>query len=98
MVNDPKAPPAEIVLNSQPEEIFAPVIVKPAYYDLANDAKSLSDKQIVMLDEHNENKPIADAIKGSNKAFFDYQVWKTDHGFTNKRVSLMNMVLSFLAR
>ena len=98
MVNDPKAPPAEIVLNAPPEEIFGPVIAKPAFYDLANDAKALAEKQIVMLDEHAENKPIADAMKGSNKAFFDYQIWKTDHGFTNKRVSLMNSVLSFLAK
>lgn len=86
------------VLNTPVEEIFMPVVEKPAYFDLANDVRSLADKQIIMLDEHAHNKAIADAIRGSNRAFFDYQVWKTDHGFTNKRVSLMNMVLSFLAR
>lgn len=98
IVKNPKASPGYFVLNSPPEEIFAPVIAKPAYFDPTNDAKALADKQIVMLDEHPDNKGLADALRGSNKAYFDYQVWKTDHGFTNKRVSLMNMVLSFLAR
>ena len=86
------------VLNTPVTEIFMPVVEKPAYFDLANDAKPLADKQIIMLDEHSANKRIADAMRSSNRAFFDYQIWKTDHGFTNKRVSLMNMVLSFLAR
>ena len=86
------------VLNTPVEDIFMPVIERPSDFDLARDAKPLADKQIIMLDEHSDNKVIADAIRGSNRAFFDYQIWKTDHGFTNKRVSLMNMVLSFLAR
>ena len=86
------------VLNTPVSDIFMPVVEKPGYFDLANDAKSLADKQIIMLDEHSANKRIADAMRSSNRAFFDYQIWKTDHGFTNKRVSLMNMVLSFLAR
>ena len=98
MVKDPKAGLNYFVLNSPPEELFAPVIARPGYFDLANDAKALSDKQIVMLDEHTNNKALADAIRTANKGFFDYQVWTTDHGFTNKRVSMMNMVLSFLAR
>ena len=50
-----------------------------------------------MLDEHAENKPIADAIKGSNKAYFDYQIWKTDHGFTNKR-EFTNELGHFISR
>jgi len=98
MVRNPKAGLAYIVLNTPVEEIFAPVIEKPAFYDLTNDADALSAKQVVMLDEHSHNKELADAIRRSNRAYFDYQVWKTDHGFTNKRVSLMNMVLAFLKR
>jgi len=98
IVKDPKASPGYFVLNSPPEAIFAPVVERPAYFDPKNDAKALADKQIVMLDEHPDNKALADALRGSNKAYFDYQVWKTDHSFTNKRVSLINMVLSFLAR
>jgi len=49
-----------------------------------------------MLDEHSENKEIADAIKASNKVYLDYEVWQTDHPFTNKRISLINKVLGFL--
>ena len=98
MVKDPKAGLAYIVLNTPVEEIFAPVIDKPAFYDLTNDADALSSKQVVMLDEHSETKELADAIRRSNRAYFDYQVWTTDQGFTNKRVSVMNMVLACLKR
>ncbi len=98
MVSSPQFDAKYFVLNTPVEDIFMPVIEKPADFDLSKDAQSLADKQIIMLDEHTDNKAIADAIRGSNKAYFDYQTWKTDHGFTNKRVSLMNLVLSFLAR
>ena len=97
-VKDPKARLNYIVLNTPVEEIFSPVIENPTFYDLTNDADSLASKQVVMLDEHSDNKDLADAIRRSSKAYFDYQVWKTDHGFTNKRVSLMNIVLGFLKR
>jgi hypothetical protein len=40
----------------------------------------------------------AHTIKSFNKSYFDYQVWQTDHPFTNKRVALIKMVLSFLDR
>jgi len=87
-----------LVLNSPAKQIYKPVIANLAYYNLANDAKPLAEKQIVMLDEHPFNKELADAIRSSNKSHFDYQVWQTDHAFTNKRVSLMNLLLSFLDR
>ena len=84
------------VLNSTLSEIFIPVIKEPTYFDLAARTSMLANKQIIMLDEHQGNKQIADAIRNSGASFFDYQVWDTDHGFTNKRVSLMNKVLAFL--
>jgi pimeloyl-ACP methyl ester carboxylesterase len=84
------------VLNTDGPKLFGPVLDNPAYYDLRNDAKALANKQIIMLDEHTRNKPIADAIKSKHKAYFDYWVWETDHPFTNKRVSLMKKVLAFL--
>jgi len=84
------------VLNSSIKEIFTPLLTKPAYFDLANDGIALANKQIIMLDEHPFNKKIADAIKKENKAYFDYQVWQTDHPFSNKRIALMKLVLSFL--
>ena len=49
-----------------------------------------------MLDEHSGNKEIADTIKAMHLAFFDYRVWDTDHGFTNKRGSLINKLISFI--
>lgn len=84
------------VLNSSIKEIFMPVLNKPGYYNLANDAKALADKQLIMLDEHSLNAKIAGAFKKENKAYFDYQVWQTDHPFSNKRVALIKLVLSFL--
>jgi hypothetical protein len=63
-----------------------------------NDGKSLADKQIIMIDEHQRNNQLADKIKETNKSYFDYNVWQTDHSFTNKRASLINKVLDFLER
>jgi pimeloyl-ACP methyl ester carboxylesterase len=84
------------VLNTSLKDLFDPVIRNPAYFNLANDAGVLADKQIIMLDEHSLNQDIADALKHSNKAYFDYEVWQTDHPFTNKRVALIKKVLAFL--
>ncbi|HEX3080772.1 MAG TPA: alpha/beta fold hydrolase [Puia sp.] len=84
------------VLNASLQELFQPVLKQPDYYNLENDGNALANKQVVMLDEHIRNRQIAESIKKSNKAYFDYQVWDTDHSFTNKRVSLMNKLILFL--
>ena len=86
------------VLNTPTKAIFETVVKGPDYFNLSKDARALSDKQIKMLDEHSNNKEIADAIKSSNQAYFDYEVWQTDHPFANKRISLINKVLEFLER
>jgi pimeloyl-ACP methyl ester carboxylesterase len=86
------------VLNTPTKAILEAVTKDINYFNLSNDAKALSEKQIIMLDEHPLNKEIADALKSSNKSYFDYEVWHTDHPFTNKRVSLINKVLAFLER
>lgn len=92
----PKIFPNYFVLNPTNVEIFLTAFKEISYYKLATDAKSLSDKKIIMLDEHTGSKEIADSIKEMHLSFFDYQVWDTDHGFTNKRASLMNKLISFL--
>ena len=84
------------VLNSTNTDIFLPAFKEISYYKLATDARALKDKQIIMLDEHEGNKEIASAIKEMHLPFFDYNIWETDHGFTNKRVSLINKLISFL--
>ncbi|MES1221234.1 MAG: alpha/beta fold hydrolase [Bacteroidota bacterium] len=86
------------VLNSSIKEIFDPVYKNPAYFNLSNGAKALAGKKIIMLDEHDQNKKIAEDIKSANQSYFDYQVWQTDHPFTNKRVAVIKMVLEFLAK
>lgn len=86
------------VLNATIQQQFEPVVKDTIYYNLANDGKALADKQIVMLDEHQRNASIAAAIKADNKAYFNYDVWQTDHPFTNKRVALIKKVWEFLGR
>jgi pimeloyl-ACP methyl ester carboxylesterase len=84
------------VLNAPAKEQFTPVIINRKYYDLKNDANALAGKQIIMLDEHNGNKQLAEILENTNKAFFEYSVWETDHPFSNKRASLINKVIAFL--
>jgi len=86
------------VLNTSLKDLFTPVIQDNAFFDLGNDGNSLANKQIIMLDEHPGNKQLADTIKDLNKSYFNYNVWQTDHSFTNKRVSLIKKVLEFLER
>lgn len=86
------------VLNTPAKEIYEPVIKSPSYYNIQNDTSALAGKQIIMLDEHTINKQLAETIKNSNHNYFDYEVWQTDHPFTNKRISLINKVLKFLDR
>ena len=96
VANNPEFGGKYFVLNATLDEIFTPVLKEPVYFNLINDAPRLANKQIIMIDEHSRNKQIADAIQKSNQAFFEYQVWQTDHPFTNKRISLINKVVSFL--
>lgn len=96
LANDPNTGGKYFVLNTSLKDLYTPVVQNLTFFNLVNDGKALADKQIIMLDEHNGNKPVADAIKNANKSYFDYEVWQTDHTFTNKRVSLINKVLTFL--
>ncbi len=95
---DPKSGLSYFVLNTPAQQIFEPVIKNLSYYNLQNDAAALAGKQIIMLDEHNRNAALAEALKKVNHSYFDYEVWETDHPFSNKRISLINKVLAFLNR
>ena len=86
------------VLNTPDKEIYSAVLKDPDYYKLEKGATALADKQIILLDEHSRNKQLAEALKTGHSAYFDYEVWPTDHPFTNKRVALMKMLLAFLDR
>jgi pimeloyl-ACP methyl ester carboxylesterase len=84
------------VLNATTEELYNPVINDEKYFNLHNGVNALAKKQIIMLDEVTFNKDLAADVKAHNQNYFDYEVWQTDHPFTNKRVSLMKKVLWFL--
>ena len=96
LTNNPDTSSKYFVLNATLKEIFGPVFKTPDYYNLTLDGKALANKEIIMLDESNRNEHIAEALKSANKSYFDYEVWETDHSFTNKRISLINKVLTFL--
>lgn len=87
------------MLNTTLEELYNSVDQNKAYYNLMNDDfQSVKDKQVVMIDEHKFNNQLAETIKKATPSYFEYDVWKTDHSFTNKRVALMNKLLEFLNR
>ena len=98
IANDPNIAGKYFVLNTSLKDLYTPVLQDKTYFNLLNDAKSLGDKQIIMIDEHEKNSQLAEKIKESNKLFFDYSVWQTDHSFTNKRASLINKVLAFIEK
>jgi len=77
------------------KDLFAPLKTDSVYFDLSKDAKSFSGKQIIMLDENSKNKQLAEVI-GSYDSLLEYEIWQTDHPFTDKRVALMKKVLTFL--
>ena len=98
LANDPKTGGKYFVLNTSLKDLYTPVLKDQTYFNLLNDIKSLADKQIIMIDEHEKNSQLANKMKESNKSYFDYSVWQTDHVFTNKRASLINKVLAFLEK
>ena len=98
IANDPNIAGKYFVLNTSLKDLYTPVLQDKTYFNLLNDAKSLGDKQIIMIDEHEKNSQLAAKMKESNKSYFDYSVWQTDHVFTNKRASLINKVLAFLEK
>lgn len=85
------------VLNKRSgKELFAAVLRDPGFHSLEAKASALADKQIVMLDEHSHNAALADVFRKANHNYFSYEVWATDHPFTNKRESLIRAVIAFL--
>ena len=98
IANDPNIAGKYFVLNTSLKDLYTPVLQDKTYFNLLNDAKSLGDKQIIMIDEHEKNSQLAEKIKEFNKPYFDYSVWQTDHSFTNKRASLINKVLAFIEK
>ncbi len=76
--------------------LFAAVTQEADFHNLKNTAAALSNKQVIMLDEHHRNEALANTLKKANKNYFAYEVWDTDHPFTNKRASLIKKVIAFL--
>jgi hypothetical protein len=93
---DPKYCSNYFVLNTPTIEIFMPAYKDMSFYKLATDASGYRNKKIIMLDEHLWNENIAYSFEDMHLSSFDYEVWEVDHGFTTKRASLINKVISFL--
>ena len=58
---------SDFVLNTSLKDLYTPVLRNQTYFNLMNDGKSLADKQIIMIDEHQGNTQLADKIKETNK-------------------------------
>ena len=63
IANDPNIAGKYFVLNTSLKDLYTPVLQDKTYFNLLNDAKSLGDKQIIMIDEHEKNQQLADKIK-----------------------------------
>jgi len=76
--------------------LMAPVLADAPAFQLTAVGPGLSTKQLVFLDENRRNESWIKPIGIANKAGFRYEVWDTDHPFTNKRVALTKTVVAFL--
>ncbi|ALW85589.1 hypothetical protein AUC43_11105 [Hymenobacter sedentarius] len=76
--------------------LMAPVLADAKAFQLNADGTALSKKQLVFLDENRRNEAWIKAIGAANKASFRYEVWNTDHPFSNKRIALTKTVIAFL--
>jgi hypothetical protein len=83
------------VLNSSGKQMMQAVLADTSFHDLRHHGADLKDKQVFMVDEHTGNEALADSIRTYNKGL-RYEVWKTDHPFTNKRHALIAAVMAFL--
>jgi len=84
------------VLRQSGKGLVDAVLKDTTFHDLLHHGAVWQDKQLFMLDEHDHNRALADSIRSYNKTGYTYEVWKTDHPFTNKRQSLTKAVLAFL--
>ena len=86
---------SEIKISSG-KALFEPVLKDSTAYMLITDLQKMKGKCVFMLDEHKENKFIADSLRKYTQSL-GYEVWdKTDHSFTNKRIAMQRKLISFL--
>ena len=72
------------------------VLADAQAFQLTAMGPALSTRQLVFLDENRRNEAWIKPIGAANKAGFRYEVWDTDHPFSNKRIALTKTVLKFL--
>ena len=84
--------------NTSGKAILAPVLANAAAYQLTAIGPALSTRQLVFLDEDRRNEAWIKPIGAANKAGFRYEVWDTDHPFSNKRLALTKTVVAFLSK
>ncbi|WP_216691019.1 alpha/beta hydrolase family protein [Hymenobacter siberiensis] len=82
--------------NTSGKALLAPVLANASAYQLTALGPGLRTRQLVFLDENRRNEAWIKLIGAANKAGFRYEVWATDHPFSNKRVALTKTVLDFL--
>ena len=85
------------MLHPAPNQLLmGPVVADAAAYQLTAIGPALRNKRLVFLDENRRNEAWIKSIGAANKASFRYEVWNTDHPFSNKRIALTKTVIAFL--
>ena len=84
--------------NTSGKALLAPVLTNAPAYQLTALGPVLSTRQLVFLDENRRNESWITPIGAANKAGFRYEVWATDHPFSNKRIALTKAVVAFLTK
>jgi esterase/lipase len=86
---------SEIKISSG-KALFEPVLKDSTAFMLTTDLQKMKNKCVFMLDEHKENKLIADSLRKHTQSL-TYEVWEnTDHNFTTKRIAMTRKLISFL--
>ena len=84
--------------NTSGKTMLAPVRANAPAYQLTAMGPALSRRQLLFLDENRRNEAWIKPIGAANKAGFRYEVWDTDHPFSNKRIALTKTVIDFLSK
>jgi hypothetical protein len=74
------------------------VLANASAYQLTAIGPALGTRQLVFLDENRRNEAWIKRVGAANKASFRYEVWDTDHPFSNKRLALTKTVVAFLSK
>ena len=69
------------------------MVLEKDNYNIEELLSKEKNKPILVIDEHQHNQYIKKYLLNKN---IEYEVWNTDHGFTNKRIALTKRIVKWL--